>query len=172
MIRARQLRPCSAPSSQGARGTALLNSGPANFCKPYFRLSFHPQMRQLSPHALSPPVISSPDSNKQLLRSPADQQCFTKPRRPRCLQCSLLPPFSFIILFQRGCGGDTKVTGCAAQGLGVEGAVPACRVQPEKPFLAVTALPFSRAEGPTTAAPCPLASLHPQSKLAASSVLQ
>lgn len=45
--------------------------------------------------------------------------------------------------------------GCAENHTGIGGAAPACRVQPEKPFLAVTALPFSRAEGQTTAAPHP-----------------
>lgn len=52
VIRARQLRPQSAPSSLGARGAALLNSGLANLCEPYLRLSFHPQTRWLSPDAL------------------------------------------------------------------------------------------------------------------------
>lgn len=61
--------------------------------------------------------------------------------------------------------------GCAESCTRIGDTAPVCRVQPEKPFLAVTTLPFSKAEGPTTVAPHPLASLHPQRNLAVSSVI-
>lgn len=48
VIRTRQLRSQRAPSSWGARGTTLLNSGPTNSRQPHAAFSSHTQMRQLS----------------------------------------------------------------------------------------------------------------------------